>query len=453
MPDNEVDILIRFGLDASKARDAVSELRKIKSANDDASASAVKGSEAAGAASQEQSKHVSGLHKAVGLLTHQFGELGRLAHFALTNPISFGVAAVAIGLHKINEKSAELQETLKNLAASSGHSFGDMSGTLRESLLAFIASNVTFKRTQEELQLSISETIKKIDAQKDATLTLLAAQKAVALSTAKNDQEKKSIEDRFSKLEESVKLRSSEAVLAQREKGLAADIAEQKKKQTEAQENLNGVSKESAEVELKNIPKQREDLLKDKAAVDAARKELQDLALSPAGAVTLLKTFGSAQGIKDYGDSLDQRKASVSAKLLGLDQKEERLTRGIAAADADEQLRKKITIERGEVGAMRTRDSADRKAGLMTAFSDAGLGSASGFLPGAGAAAVAIGSGGRASAADAIDYNKLMNLFANNKKAKDDLMRLLFDVFKDGVVTPQEVERLKTLINRNSQRS
>jgi hypothetical protein len=46
-----------------------------------------------------------------------------------------------------------------------------------------------------------------------------------------------------------------------------------------------------------------------------------------------------------------------------------------------------------------------------------------------------------------------MNLFANNKKAKDDLMRLLFDVFKDGVVTPQEVERLKTLINRNSQRS
>lgn len=393
MADNIVDILIRFGLNKDQATQAVGEINKIKTATTDAGKEGVKQAEAGSEATKEQTRHIGGMHKALNLLEHQFGDLGRIIGFAFRHPLAAATAAAAIGLQKINERTVALEETLKNLANSSGHALGDMAGSLREGMLQFIASNNAFKESQEDMQTAIDKAIKKIEAQRDATLILLAAQKALALANATNDEEKAAIEKRFGSAEDAAKQKSADEVLAAKEKQLNADLVEQKRQQLNLQRLLKGESRELAEAELKNIPKQRTDLLEEKQVIKEAQKILQENLNSPAGTVSLLKTFGTVQGIKDYKASLDRRAVANQSALGGLDTNEERLTRGIAAFDASKQLGRKISGEQADVDALRTRANAGRTAAAISQF-----GAPAEMILNAAAGSDAIRAGGKATA-------------------------------------------------------
>ncbi|TFH41016.1 MAG: hypothetical protein E4H01_15585 [Lysobacterales bacterium] len=81
-----------------------------------------------------------------------------------------------------------------------------------------------------------------------------------------------------------------------------------------------------------------------------------------------------------------------------------------------------------------------RRAGISQQFDESGVGFGT-FMPGAGAAAVARGSGQRASPRDAMDFNTMMNQVKSSMR--ESFAQALMEIFRDGVVTPEEVDKLR----------
>jgi len=93
--NNTVEILIRFGLDPAKAREAAKELDGLKAKSKEAN-------ETGGKAADDHAQKVHGLNKAWGLVRSQLGEVGHLLHFVTSGP-ALALAALAITIHKIVE--------------------------------------------------------------------------------------------------------------------------------------------------------------------------------------------------------------------------------------------------------------------------------------------------------------------------------------------------------------
>lgn len=111
MPDNTFEILIKYGLDSTKAKEAAQELNKLKEANKDAGKASEEASKKGVEGAKEHAKHIEGLHKATNLLYRQFGELGHLLHGLVSLP-ALGITALAISLQKGAEYLLEMRDRL-----------------------------------------------------------------------------------------------------------------------------------------------------------------------------------------------------------------------------------------------------------------------------------------------------------------------------------------------------
>jgi hypothetical protein len=148
--DNQLDIEIRTHADLDAARETVAELKELKrqaiaagvstgdldkqiglaeAAERSATKSLAKGAE-------ESGHHIGGLHKAVGLLTRQFGELGHLAHFGMASLQAFAVAALALAIGEVTSKFLEwkkaIEEVSQNLEKMNRIRLESLSQTVRD---------------------------------------------------------------------------------------------------------------------------------------------------------------------------------------------------------------------------------------------------------------------------------------------------------------------------------
>lgn len=100
MADNLIEILIKFGLDKSKAEEASRELRRLGETSAAAGKAGVKAATEHAEATEKSTKKIEGMNKAMNLLESKLGEFGQLAKFVMS-PETLGVAALAVGLDQI----------------------------------------------------------------------------------------------------------------------------------------------------------------------------------------------------------------------------------------------------------------------------------------------------------------------------------------------------------------
>lgn len=112
MADNVFEILIKYGLDPTKAREAQREMDALKKKTKEVGEASEEASEKGSKGAKEHTKHIEGLHKATGLLFRQFGELGHLLHGFVSLP-ALGITAVAVILSKVAEHAAHTKKAIQ----------------------------------------------------------------------------------------------------------------------------------------------------------------------------------------------------------------------------------------------------------------------------------------------------------------------------------------------------
>ena len=115
MADNLVEILIKFGLDKSKATEAAAQIKDIQTASTEAGKAGVKAATEQAEATEKGTRKIEGMHKAMNLLESKLGEFGHVVKFIMS-PEALGVAALAIGLDKIFEHFKKIKEEAEEAA-------------------------------------------------------------------------------------------------------------------------------------------------------------------------------------------------------------------------------------------------------------------------------------------------------------------------------------------------
>jgi len=115
-----------------------------------------------------------------------------------------------------------------------------------------------------------------------------------------------------------------------------------------------------------------------------------------------------------------------------------------------------INLREQVLGVTQTGEKKAARASMLKQFSESDLGGLGRFMPGAGAALAATASGHRADTADVVDYNKMLSELQNNRHiertAMQDFIKKLTDIFRDGIVTPDEMKKLEHSVDTMRQR-
>jgi hypothetical protein len=156
-----------------------------------------------------------------------------------------------------------------------------------------------------------------------------------------------------------------------------------------------------------------------KIAAQAALPDLQDRANS------------SASALADYTKGVGANRASIPL-----------LTSRLESLRSTDSLRTQTEqqVSESQWAAQRTRNLG----GLNDSLAQ--------LIPGAAGAARDLQSGQSTSPANAQDYNALVQALKLSRAQVGELMKLLLEIYKDGIVTPEEMKRLRTIVNNNNQR-
>jgi len=490
MADNIFEILIKYGLDKTKATEAVAELKKLKDGTSEANKEAERYSktleqmqhrehDAKVAAfeaekalrnksvasvdlskTQEQlSKNISASSVATADLSIKKKELLKLAHllpepiravgtalkFAFSSPLAAPIAVVLVTMRKlidVFQKAKEKAEAL-NLArtATDLADVGDAAGeTAREwarwaETIKDVSDNsdAALKKTEllaeaarevSDSQFDLARAKVESDAslspeQKSTRLAEIGAQKSQASATISQGLRKKQIEIAAGKL---ASAEANDAVARTPISRAASDAAS----------SLDSTQKEIASIDSRlatydQIAKTSglsPDEARERQRLAALRNQLAD------------NIPGLEQGVKSTAGALksfDDTRASVPALRSNLE--------SLRFADQTRtQTENSVLATSIEAQKIRNRGA------LNSQFTEAGFGGLSNLMGGAGSASVAIGGGGRAGKDDAQDFNQLIAALALSKAQVKELMSLLMAVFKDGIVTQDEMKQLKNRI-------
>jgi len=416
MADDSLEIQIKLSADLAAAQETVAELKELKRqavaagvSTGDLDKQITSAERSAGQFTKQISEggqkgvgHIQGLHRAIGFLGRQFGEVGHLAHFALSLP-ALGIAALGLGIAAVVEHFTELQKKIDEA-----------------------------QKKLEELQLA------KINGLRDATTASADAMERFNLAMAAANGSKDPLQgQKFNSPEEELYMRQHLAP------GLdaAATAAMRAAAANKTDPFANSASKElaaalAAEPELKHaIHTAGEMGWAERAKFGPEADFNAIIAERVAKAQAAFNQNQSA--IAGYRNLLGEH----SENQLGLDAAAGH-TLGLATGN-----RSAMTTLRERINEV----TRVRRLGLEDQFNEAGFGEAtSRFLPGAGAAAAALANHDRASAGDAVDYNMLLSQVKAGMAAS--FVKALQEVFDDGVVTPEEMARLKAFLDNKSQR-
>lgn len=115
MADNQLDILIKFGLSKEKATEAVSELKKLKDVTTEVGKEGVKQEAAVEEATKKTFTSKKQLKDMLKQLGHEFPLLGQIGRMAL-NPIVFTTAGITAAFQIWKTRTDELTKSLGGVA-------------------------------------------------------------------------------------------------------------------------------------------------------------------------------------------------------------------------------------------------------------------------------------------------------------------------------------------------
>jgi hypothetical protein len=420
MADSNFDILIRLQAELDGATESVSALKELKRQAiatgvstgdlDKQIAAAQRQAEGFGKRLEDAGKkghgRIEGLRRAMGLLASQFGSLGQLAMGAFSLP-ALGVTALAVGIGTVVGHFKTLNDKIE-----------EMAGKLRGLDLASLDDMRT--RTQGIAQ-DMANYLRDMDA-----------------SRKENDPfQGKS----FTGPEDELSQRRSEAARLENAANAAAEAAALNRYDPNAL---------STQDRVKDAQSKRE----------ALRKAIDDAA-SPTTSDAILGTF-NMMSPKTIELALARRTAAAQSAF---DANEQVISGGGATlgrwANRQGDLDQAAGISKGLFTSNNARILAlqggvassdeERRRGIRGQLSEGGFGPArSVLMPGAGAAAKAWSEGHAATAQDSQDFEQIIRFIKVSER--EAFRKLLVAIFKDGIVTPEELAKLKAELQNKSQR-
>lgn len=380
MPDNIVEILLKLTADVKGGPLTVAEIEKVKAAATDAGKESVKAAEAGGEAAKEHSGHIQGLHRAVGFLGRQFGEVGHIAHFAF-NPATIAIAAVAIAIHKAKEAFDEWDKTLSESEAANAEALGPTADKMREIQNEIIAADKLFKDYEATSKRESDKIVGNINAEHDALVAKAKTMEKIALATATSEEEKKSIREKYEFLNDELTVRNKIAVAQAKEKDLIQD-RQQLFKQEEKAGALGALSPEAAELRLKMIPAELE------SAQRLIDRQKEKLAKAPKGDTVTSAAYPGVQFPNVERQEAERGLAYAEDFKRRLGEEQTRLTTGVTAAGDVKSLNIKIDALVNELGKLNQGIATGQfaAAGNRLAAAEAGAGAAANEMRGGGVA-------------------------------------------------------------------
>jgi len=392
MADNIFEILIKYGLDSTKATEAIREMNKLKAASADATKEIATGTEKAGFKTNE-------LKKSVHLLSAEFGPLGKIAGFIL-NPMVAAVGALALAFRGMGQELSSWSAGINDAMAAAARGIGDLKGAFEDLDKQRIKSNENFKTDLENLDKATQKQITRIKEEQSALEELTAAREKAELAGAKTDEERSAISQRYSAFRSSTSADFAAKEIAAREGGVAALNQQMLAEGHKASGLSGGLSPDQVAAHLTNLPALRKSL---DEQIEAKQKEIKDV--EPGFWMTLGMMGHGKQGAEDLR-TLHQAADNSRATLKKLQETrafygndfEKRLL-GAQVADSNVlSLQKRIGTETEAIGDLRTSAGNRRSLNRQLSAIETGRDAEGQMLASASGGAKAILGGGAASA-------------------------------------------------------
>jgi uncharacterized protein YoxC len=361
--DHELDILIKFGMDPTAARQAVTELNNVKRGTEAVSQEAT----VLGHNTDKATQHTHGYHRALTLLTRQFGEFGHILHYASFSLLAGGLAALAVAIHKTVEYFKNLKEEAEKAMEAASKAIGPTRDEMEKLELAEIKADDAFKRYQATVAESSSNIIADIKAQHDALITILKAEEAIAIARA---DDKDAAKEQFRQIESGLGLREKSQTIAEKESELQEVIRKGAEKYVEAQKELGALTEVEAKKRLAmgalTLPK----LEAEAARLEQEKKKLPEtVTVNERGqALTWWQSalgmggIAPRQGVNPEAVENERRQKEIRDLQRPLEAQQKRLTTGVTAGGEAESLGKSMRDLTQEIILLRVGEGASRAA-------------------------------------------------------------------------------------------
>ena len=436
MPDNILDILIRFGLDKTKANEAAAELRKV--------GEEAKRTHSTTAAEAEKAEiKTKDLHKANKLLSHELGIIGHYLRYVF-NPGILGAAALASTVGKVSDAFFGFLKSLTESAANAVRGIGDIKQAMLELEIQQAKADVKFKESLAEFERQSKRKIELINLEKEAALQLLEARSNGALPEDKQrlNQAKRGIESAATKQE----IAARQSNLSELEKMARSRFAQ-------GLRQSGGVGPDRAALDLANLPKESASLDEQIAASQKNVDEMKSIT-TWYGALPYYKDPEAYKAAVGAYQSEQATLAKLKLAKLNLGKRQIDLTRAGTSFQAADDLMGQVKSGRADLAAFTADAGAREQTGMQVGAYETGRGGLGELVAAGAAGADAIRGGGRATPQQASAINELVKLLnlqgQTNAQIVNTLSRMnnTQEAFNNSLRSLES--RLQSQINRKS---
>ena len=436
MPDNILDILIRFGLDKTKANEAAAELRKV--------GEEAKRTHSTTAAEAEKAEiKTKDLNKANKLLSHELGIIGHYLRYVF-NPGILGAAALASAIGKVTDSFFGFMKSLEQSAVNAARGIGDIKQAMLELQIEQIKADTRFKESLAEFERQSTRRITLINLEKEAALQLLEARSNGALPEDKQ---------RMNDAKRGIEATATKQEIAAREESLKGLEKMARGRFSEGFKASNGLGPDRVALDVQNWPKQLQSLNEQIAEQQKVVEEMSAITTWSGAFPYWNDPKGYQEQLATYNNSiatLDKLKRSRSQMF----DRQVGLTRAQTAFGAADSLMEKAKSGRADLAAFTADAGAREQTNMQVGAYETGRGGLGELVAAGAAGADAIRGGGRATPQQASAINELVKLLnlqgQTNAQIVNTLSRMnnTQEAFNNSLRSLES--RLQSQINRKS---
>lgn len=447
MADNQLEILIKFGLSKEKATEAVAEINKLKDSTKDFGKESSKAADTASAKFKD-------VKKSVDLVGGQLGVVGQLLKYVF-NPGVLGAAALAKAIGSVWEAFWRFADGVKQSGINAAQGIGNVKQAMIELDIERAKADANFKAALDDFERQSKRKIEVINLEKEAVLQLLEARQKVDLAGAKTPEEEKAINERYDRLRQRTVSGATEKELAARATALNQKEALAKQRYREGYSML-GLGPQRVQLESKRLPGELASL-DDEIAKTQQNIEQMSAIATVAGAAPYWNDPENYKAQRMAYKSEQEKLERLQLHRNKLRAREPLLARASTAFSASETLFGEVRTGRQDLAWAR-QDSTFR--GLTSEHAAAiagGHGPAADLVGSAAAGADAILGGGKASPDQAQAINKaaaVLGLMGQSNQAILSILSRMNDTiasFNNSVKSMEQ--RLETQIRVNNNRA
>jgi hypothetical protein len=414
--DKQFDILIKYGLDKTKATEAVAEMRKVEAAAKQANTETTKGSEKA-------TKTFGETNRAVQVLSGRLGQLGQVLQHVF-NPALLGAAALGVAVRQVWNSFQTFLQGLKESGINAARSIGDIKGAILALDIERAKADANFKASVEDFDRATKRKIEVIGLEKAAVLELLAAREESDLASAGTPEERDAIKRRYASARGNIGAQATSQEIATQRAALDEKERMALARAAEGSRLSGGRTAERVALDLKNLPSSLKSLDESIAAQDEIIKKLEVIT-TPAG---MLPYWNDPENFQAQLDAYKGAKVTRNALQRERDRvagREVPLTQAASAYSAADALMAEVGLGREGLTNQSTDFAASERTRWQADAIRGGMGASAGLVANAAAGADAVMGGGRANADQAAAVAKLTQMLGLQNQNQATILQIL----------------------------